>query len=204
MFAPYDERYHAPDGEYVGMYVHPRPLQQPHPPVWLMSNTPGTFEMAGSQGMGVVGMNTAKDNLRACWSAYQKGSSEGQNLTLRPGEGVGMCVVIYVAETMEEAAREIRPSINHYYEFVTGARPANEWGRQSLLNKGQVFTTDDQQADWFDFLQYHDIIWIGTADYVAEKDRTVSRRGWPRAHHAAATVSWHSHRENSRQHDPLR
>ena len=29
MFEPFDGRYHAPDGEYVGMYVHPRPLQQP-------------------------------------------------------------------------------------------------------------------------------------------------------------------------------
>ena len=169
MFAPYDARYHAPDGEYVGMYVHPRPYQQPHPPVWLMSNTPFTYEMAGATGMNVVGMNSARDNIRACWSAYQKGAWDGQNKQMQVGEGVGMCVVIYVAETMEEAERDIRPSINRYYEFVSGARPDGEWARRSFIDSGDELTNEDRNADWFDFLQSHDMMWIGTADYVAEK-----------------------------------
>ena len=169
MFAPFDPRYHAPDGEYIGMYVHPRPLQQPHPPVWLMSNTPATYEMAASRGMHVVGMNSATDSLRACWSAYQKGATAGQGKSLNIGEGVGMCVVIYVADSMEEAQRDIRPSINHYYEFVSGARPDGEWARRSFLDAGGELTNDDREADWFDFLQSRDIMWVGTADYVAEK-----------------------------------
>ena len=169
MFAPYDQRYHAPDGEYVGMYVHPRPLQQPHPPVWVMSNTPDTYEIAGAQGTQVVGMNSARDNIQACWRAYQKGAFEGRNKKTEVGEGVGMCVVIYVAESMEEAAREIRPAINHYYEFVSGARPDGEWARRSFLESGQTLTIRDRESDWFDFLQSHDMMWVGTADYVSDK-----------------------------------
>lgn len=169
MFAPYDERYHTPDGEYVGMYVHPKPYQQPHPPVWLMSNTPDTYEMAGARGMNVVGMNSARDNIRACWGAYQKGAGERQNKDLPLGEGVGMCVVIYVAETMEQAERDIRPSINKYYEFVSGARPDGEWARRSFINPGDELTNEDRDADWFDFLQSHDMMWVGPADYVSEK-----------------------------------
>ena len=124
--------------------------------------------MAGSRGMHVVGMNSATDNLRACWDAYQAGA-KSLNQTLRPCEGVGMCVVIYVAETMEEAARDIRPSINHYYEFVSGARPGGEWDRRSFLNKGETLSGDAQNSDWFDFLQSREIIWVGTPEYVVEK-----------------------------------
>ena len=28
---------------------------------------------------------------------------------------------------------------------------------------------EDREADWFDFLQSHDMMWVGTADYVSEK-----------------------------------
>jgi alkanesulfonate monooxygenase SsuD/methylene tetrahydromethanopterin reductase-like flavin-dependent oxidoreductase (luciferase family) len=40
---PHDPRYIAEDGEYIAMHVHPRPYQQPHPPVWLLSNAPSTY-----------------------------------------------------------------------------------------------------------------------------------------------------------------
>ena len=169
MFAPFDRRYHEEDGEYVGMYVHPRPFQQPHPPVWLMSNTPFTYQMAGEQGMKVVGMNSASENIDACWTAYQDGAAKGQGKDLSLGEGVGMCVVIYVAETMEAAAKDIRPAINRYYEFVSGARPGGEWDRLSFLNSGATLSTRDKEADWFDFLCAHDVIWVGTAEHVSER-----------------------------------
>ena len=169
MFMPFDSRYHARDGEYIGMYIHPRPVQKPHPPVWLMSNTPFTYRMAAARGMQVVGMNSAPDNIATCWAAYRKSAAEARGLALEVGEGVAMCVVIYVAETMEAAERDIRPAINLYYEFVSGARPRGEWSRRAFLNEGQDLTSDDREADWFDFLRSHDIIWIGTAEHVSEK-----------------------------------
>ena len=169
MFQPYDSRYHESDGEYVGMYIHPRPYQQPHPPVWLMSNSPHTYEMAGLRGIQVVGMNSATDGLKACWSAYQRGVEKGQQRHVTVGQEVAMCVVIYVEETMEQAARDIRPAINKYYEFVSGARPGGEWDRAAFLNADETLDSGDQDLDWFDFLQSRNMIWVGTADYVSER-----------------------------------
>ena len=168
MFYPFDTRYHAEDGEYIGMYIHPRPYQKPHPPVWLMSNTPATYERAGALDMHVVGVTSAPDKLKACWQAYRKGAAVGQGKALRCGEGVALCVAIYVAETMEAADRDIRASLNHYYEYVVGARPSG-WGRSSFLNDGESLTIADRDADWYDFLRSHDLIWVGTADHVGEK-----------------------------------
>lgn len=74
-FFPLDRRYHAPDGEYIGMYIHPRPYQQPHPPVWLMSNTPQTYGFAGAEGMNVIGMSNPPKKTRQCWAEFQQAAS---------------------------------------------------------------------------------------------------------------------------------
>ncbi len=169
MFLPHDNRYHNDDGEYVGMYIHPRPVQQPHPPVWLMSNAPFTYEFAGRSGYNVVAMSSPKGNLRACWNAYKEAADKTHGKLLDPGENLGMCVVIYVADTMEQAAQVIRPSINKYYELLSGTRPSGEWMKKAYLNKDEELSDEDAKKDWFDFLMERKIIWVGTADYVAER-----------------------------------
>jgi len=169
MFLPHDPRYHAPDGEYIGMYVHPRPVQRPHPPTWLMSNAPFTFEFAGRSGYGCIAMASPIGGIRACWQAYLEAAHAAGRTSLGLGENVGMCTAIYVADTMEEAARTIRPAINTYYELLSGVRPNGEWMKRAYLAPGEELTAADAEADWFDFLSARDVIWIGTADHVAEK-----------------------------------
>lgn len=168
-FFPLDRRYHAPDGEYIGMYIHPRPYQQPHPPVWLMSNTPHTYGFAGAEGMNVIGMSNPPKKTRQCWTAFQQAASGARQREVGFGEGVGVCVVVYVAETMEEAVRDVRQGINAFYEMSNGWRPSGEYARRSYLDLGEELSAADRDSDWFDFLHAHDIVWVGTADYVAEK-----------------------------------
>ena len=203
MFMPFDSRYHARDGEYIGMYIHPRPVQKPHPPVWLMSNTPFTYRMAAARGMQVVGMNSAPDNIATCWAAYRKSAAEARGLALEVGEGVAMCVVIYVAETMEAAERDIRPAINLYYEFVSGARPRGEWSRRAFLNEGRDLTSDDREADWFDFCVHTTSSGLGPQNTERE-DRPLQGGVRALTHHAAAAVSRSIEREDTCEHDAFR
>jgi len=76
---------------------------------------------------------------------------------------------MYVADSMQEAARIIRPSINLYYQFLSGARTSGNGMRQAYLEKGETLTDEELNIDWFDFLMAKEVIWVGTADYVAEK-----------------------------------
>ena len=50
-----------------------------------------------------------------------------------------------------------------------GWRPSGEYARRSYLDLGEELSAADRDSDWFDFLHAHDIVWVGTADYVAEK-----------------------------------
>ncbi len=168
-FEPLDPRYHDADGEYNAMYVHPRPFQTPHPPVWLMSNAPPTFELAGSKGWGVIGMASAPKRMLACWEPYRQARSAATDRDIRLGEGVGVCTSFYVGESMEEADRTIRPAVNAYYELLGGSRPKGEWTKHGYLDIGEEMTPEIESMDWFDFLNSRGIIMVGDANFVIEK-----------------------------------
>lgn len=166
---PLDPRYHAADGEYTAMYIHPRPYQKPHPPVWLLSNTPYTYGLAGAEGFNVIGMCSPPGRTRDCWNAYVEAVSKREKRRASLGDGVAINTQIYIADTMEEAKETIRPAINIFYEFMNGSRPGGEWQRKAYLEEGEELTSADRDSDWFDFLHAHNIIWVGTADHVAEQ-----------------------------------
>src|SRR5436190_14860675 len=53
------ERFPGYDGQHIKMpprYVLPRPIQTPHPPLWLAASTFDTYEKAASLGAGVIGV----------------------------------------------------------------------------------------------------------------------------------------------------
>jgi len=168
-FQPLDPRYHGADGEYKAIYVHPRPVQQDHPPVWLMSNAPQTFQLAGEKGWGVISMSAGHKRTLTCWEPYREALSKREGRVVRLGEGVGVCTAFYVGESMEEAVRTIRPAINAYYEFLGGSRPAGEWTKHGYLDIGEEMTPEDEAMDWFDFLNKRGVIVVGDAEYVVDR-----------------------------------
>jgi len=165
---PLEKEYHSEDGEYTAMYIHPRPYQNPHPPVWLMSNSPHTYKLAAERGFKVIGMSSPPGKLIGCWDAYANAQSLDGSVHAR-GDGVGVCTVIYVAETMEQADKDVRNAINGYYEYLSGSRPEGSWTRKAYLDDDVNPTNEDLNGEWFDFLMKYELIWVGDADYVAEK-----------------------------------
>ena len=168
-FEPLDLQYHYTDGEYKAMYVHPRPYQDPHAPVWLMSNAPPTFEFAGSKGFGVISMASAPRRTLACWEPYRRSISAFRGHDIELGEGVGVCFSFYVGESQLEAEATVRPAINAYYEMLGGSRPLGEWTKHGYLDIGEEMSIDDEQLDWFDFLNARGIIVVGDVEFVIDR-----------------------------------
>ncbi len=168
-FEPLDPKYHDENGEYKAMYIHPRPYTDKHPPVWLMSNAPPTFKLAGEKGWGVISMSAGPKATLACWETYRDSLAKSLNREVELGEGVGVCTSFYVGETMQEAIDTIRPAINSYYEFLGGSRPAGEWTKRGYLDIGEEMTPEDDAMDWFDFLNKRGIIVVGDAEYVVDR-----------------------------------
>jgi alkanesulfonate monooxygenase SsuD/methylene tetrahydromethanopterin reductase-like flavin-dependent oxidoreductase (luciferase family) len=59
--------------------LYPRPVQQPHPPIWVAGTSPGTLGWAGRRGYSImtVGHPHPPDKVKAGVEAWRRGLSEG-------------------------------------------------------------------------------------------------------------------------------
>ena len=99
--------------------VRPKPLQKPHPPVWVASLSEATFPMVGKWGFNllcapVFGFQgqSATDLLNSYRQALR---SAGHDPATK--EIAALCMV-YCAETTEQARREFSGSVMWYYRTI--------------------------------------------------------------------------------------
>ncbi len=98
--------------EYSGKYVHvpprdviPKPVQKPHPPIWAAATSPATWELAGKNGIGILGLTIfvsvaqLADRVRAYRAALKQAKPVGKFVN----DKVGAFTIVHVAETRQEA-----------------------------------------------------------------------------------------------------
>lgn len=78
--------------------VLPRPIQDPHPPLWVAATNLSTYEHAARQGFGVIGVTrNSVEETRAAVARYHAVAAEGAPTVARRGNattavfGIGMC-----------------------------------------------------------------------------------------------------------------
>jgi alkanesulfonate monooxygenase SsuD/methylene tetrahydromethanopterin reductase-like flavin-dependent oxidoreductase (luciferase family) len=91
-------------------YVVPKPVQKPHPPLWLAGTNPETFITAGRHGLGLLGFVTGKpDDVARRLAGYKKAVAD-------PEEPIGefvnnqasILIQTYCAETREQAFADVQ------------------------------------------------------------------------------------------------
>lgn len=111
-------------------YLVPKPIQQPHPPLWLAGTNPETFITAGNHGLGLLGFVTGTpDDVGRRIAGYKQAVAD-------PKDPIGgfvnnqasILIQTYCAETREQAFAEVREAI----ETVTrlGAELFLPWAQQ--------------------------------------------------------------------------
>jgi alkanesulfonate monooxygenase SsuD/methylene tetrahydromethanopterin reductase-like flavin-dependent oxidoreductase (luciferase family) len=91
-------------------YVVPKPVQKPHPPLWLAGTNPETFVTAGNHGLGLLGFVTGKpDDVASRIKGYKAAIADPKDLL---GEFVNnraaILIQTYCAETREQAYEDVR------------------------------------------------------------------------------------------------
>ncbi|HVM95055.1 MAG TPA: LLM class flavin-dependent oxidoreductase, partial [Candidatus Acidoferrales bacterium] len=98
--------------EYVGRFVKiparsviPKPLQRPHPPIWMAATSPTSWEIAGRNGIGILGLTIfvsvpqLEERIRAYKAALREAKPVGKFINDR----VGAFTIVHVAETRQTA-----------------------------------------------------------------------------------------------------
>jgi len=85
--------------------IIPKPFQKPHPPIWMAATSPQSWEIAGRNGIGILGLTIfvsvqqLGDRVRAYRAALRDAKPVGKFVNDR----VGAFTIVHVADTREEA-----------------------------------------------------------------------------------------------------
>ena len=108
---------------YADVPMELRPLQDPHPPIWYPSSTPGGSEYAGTNGFHYCtlgGVEMAKANIDTFREAFDKrGRPAGPDRPFEGGVAVAISRQVTVAETDEEALKIAGPAYKVWHASLT-------------------------------------------------------------------------------------
>ncbi|WP_427132301.1 LLM class flavin-dependent oxidoreductase [Pseudarthrobacter sp. S9] len=108
VFTHHGEHFHYDD-----VSIWPRPLQKPTPPVWMLSLSPSTLQMAGERGYKATSAFMPVGPTAEAFETFRTAArSAGQPAN---SDMVGVLRPTFVAETDEEARRIGEPALNHMF-----------------------------------------------------------------------------------------
>ena len=108
MFADGGCQYDGPYFQFPLRNVLPKPIQRPHPPLWVACSQLETIEMAGQRGIGTLGFQFVSADAAHAWvHAYYNAITKRLNKLTEYQTNPNMALVSYFmcAETDEEAYR---------------------------------------------------------------------------------------------------
>jgi len=152
-------------GELEKLALVPRPLQQPHPPLWQVVDGPGSIKFSAQNDLRAMMWIPPTDSLVWRFEMYQQEASAARGREVPYGEGVALVRDMFVAETMEEAQRVAGEGILDYMRWVCHWR-----GLGNHTYPGEALPATPGKLDLLDYDWLHPRnLLFGTPDYVSEK-----------------------------------
>ncbi|MBI3743115.1 MAG: LLM class flavin-dependent oxidoreductase [Chloroflexi bacterium] len=102
-----------------GLTVSPKPVQRPHPPIWVACGQPATYELAGKKGIGAMGFTSGNTDE---WKR-RAGLYHAALKLAKPASGVvngqlGAWTIAHCAESDREARETAGPEGLWYFRLV--------------------------------------------------------------------------------------
>lgn len=153
----------------VGLGVHTKPYQKPHPPIAVAGITAssGTLRIAGANGWIPMSINfITRDVLRTHWASVEEGALSSGRTPDKSAWRIARD--IYVAETSEQARKEVREGTlardftDYFFKMVPKIR-----GNLDIFKMNKGMSDSDVTPEYM-----MDNLWIvGSPDEVAERIR---------------------------------
>ena len=148
--------------------VYPKPLQKPHPPIRIATNSSDTFPLAGRLGypmfssLVVVPLARFRRDLAVYWHTFEAAGHQ------RTGEEIALLFPLYVAETEVEARTVPRESVMHYFEVLSRRMVAGDADLDAATRARNKEMQDRFQRLTFEEVRENVAI-IGTPEHCLER-----------------------------------
>jgi len=110
--------------------VHPKPVQQPHPPIWLGCSQEETFEKAGRLGLGCLAMaGGGPERLGNLVRTYREAIRSAQPVSKLVHNRVSASTVAFCMESRSQA-QERGAELIDWYQHQQSLRNARVWSEQ--------------------------------------------------------------------------
>jgi alkanesulfonate monooxygenase SsuD/methylene tetrahydromethanopterin reductase-like flavin-dependent oxidoreductase (luciferase family) len=85
--------------------ILPKPLQKPHPPLWMAATSPQSWELAGRNGIGILGLTifVSIPQLQERVRAYREALKQAKPVGKFINDQIGAFTIVHVAETRAQA-----------------------------------------------------------------------------------------------------
>ncbi len=182
---PFD--FQGPFHQYQRVPLSVEPLQQPHPPIWLLSLKPDQLKAAAQEGAhtGYLFFRPRQDAAAYIQDYVQLWRENGH----QHAPNVSYVAFVYVDETDEAAvahgAGPIIDSMMTIYGRGLGLDPSPEqeyhnMGPNRDGDQGRAFghdSIDNQKWLDFEYLHENDLVFVGSPETVAEKLKSAAKEG---------------------------
>lgn len=159
------------DGKYfkqVPRVMVPKPLQQPHPPLWLSATSPESHETAGALGVGLLSFTLAIDfnELASRVAKYRERIKTAKPVGKFINNQTGVFVMAHCAETNELARQRAEQGVMDYQHdqirLLTSLIP--ELKENSSYDYYERFVGVDYDKFTYDYLDRKEMILVGDPD----------------------------------------
>ena len=160
-----------------------QPMQQPHPPVWMMSRDPQTLEFCAKNQVN-TGSFLVYPRVDAA-PRYRKYLADWQAAGWPKKPKIAYCTVVYVDETDEKALEVAKVRASRAYEgFLPQPKPGETFDdrvqahAKKFIGRGEGGAAEIM-ANLFDpdYILKHDLVFIGSPSTVAAKLRKAAETG---------------------------
>jgi alkanesulfonate monooxygenase SsuD/methylene tetrahydromethanopterin reductase-like flavin-dependent oxidoreductase (luciferase family) len=186
---PRDEKF-SWEGNYFKIpprYVIPRPIQKPHPPIWLASTGPETHEMAGRKGLGLLSFTllVGPEELARRIQLYRNGIKEAKPVGAFVNNQAATFTLVHCAETNKEAKENAAESMEWYirraFELVGSVLQwTAELGGEKALSTYEYLKQmvgEDPSKVNFDYMDERDMIIAGDPQKCIQKAKHYQAAG---------------------------
>jgi alkanesulfonate monooxygenase SsuD/methylene tetrahydromethanopterin reductase-like flavin-dependent oxidoreductase (luciferase family) len=160
--------------------VVPKPIQKPHPPMWMACVAPDSYELAGDRGLGVLSFNFNWEQVRQMMEAYRQACAQrSHQIPKVVNDAFAGVAIMHVAENKEEetigleGARWFLHNVAKLFEPLMAKNKLYSY--EYLRN---VFAMDIDPKDASDAeLKEHHMVVVGNPDEVIRKLENFQKAG---------------------------
>ncbi len=160
--------------------VVPKPIQKPHPPMWMACVAPDSYEMAGDRGLGVLSFNFNWEQVRQMMEAYRKACAQrSHQIPKVVNDAFAGVAIMHVAENKEEEAIGLEGArwfLHNVAKLFEPLMAKNKLYSYEYLRN--VFAMDIDPKDASDAeLKEHHMVVVGNPDEVIRKLENFQKAG---------------------------